>query len=172
MNRKDIFTKLVIIVFAITILFFLFTKVLILIKNNTYANADKKIEKLLEKKEKLQETEKALGEYKNFGSVYNKIKQERFFKYKDISVFRKMLQQLLSQYNFQSSSYNFSGKEILKEFIRVPLSIKLTGQYKDLKKFIYDINKMKKFININSMKFQKAKSNITGSFSMEVYFVK
>ncbi len=52
MNRKDIFNKLVIIVLAITILFFLFTKVLILIKNNTYENADKKIEKLLQKKKK------------------------------------------------------------------------------------------------------------------------
>jgi len=172
MNRKDIFTKTLLVFFTISLLFFIYTKLLIVLKNNTYKNADKKIEKLLKEKEKMQNLEKRLEEYKNFGAIYNKIKTDRFFVYKKLSNFREMLQRLRSQYNFLNSSYDFNGKEIFKEYIRIPLSVNLVGSYRDLKKFIFDINKIDKFISINSIKFQKSKSNISGKFSIEVYFVK
>lgn len=52
MNKKDLFTRSLIIIFIISILFFLLTKVIIIIKQSTYANIDKKTENLiLEKKD-------------------------------------------------------------------------------------------------------------------------
>ncbi len=173
MNKKDFFSRSITVIFAIALLFFLFTEVFIVVKNTIYADADNKIEKLNKEKKRLQKVEMKLKEFKNFGSDYSKFKANKFIKYKDFSTFRNNLDKLLSQYNFLSKSFNFSGKIILKEFIKVPLSIRLKGQYVDLKRFIYDINRMDNFVYfLNSINLKKTKSIISGDFSMEVYFVK
>lgn len=154
------------------LLFFLFTEGMIIIKKNTYLNADKQIEELEIEKNRLNDLEKKLTEYRNFGSDYKKFKNETFIKYNDFSTFRNNLQQLLSKYNFKKSSFNFTGRDILKEFVRVSLSVKLVGQYGALKRFIFDISKWDKIMYLSSIKLQKMKSSVSGNFSMEVYFVK
>jgi len=172
MNRKNSFLRILGIIFILSFLFLVLTEFMILIRNNYYRNADRKIVQLKNKKKQIEDIKNELSEYKNFNFEYNKFKEKNFLKYQNFSKFRKDLQELLSRYNFLSAGFNFNGKEIFKEFIKINLSIKLTGQYRELKRFIYDLMNSDKIIYINSIKLTKTNTNISGNFSVEVYFVK
>ena len=66
----------------------------------------------------------------------------------------------------------FQYVPVLKnEIEKAVIYFDLEGFYKDIKKFIFEIEKMDKIIIFKNIKLNKTKSHIAGKITLEVYFV-
>ncbi|MEN8152735.1 MAG: type 4a pilus biogenesis protein PilO [Acidobacteriota bacterium] len=112
-------------------------------------------------------------DWQNVGSDFKSFKDKYLIKFDDFPRFRKNLKLAFTRNYLTETGFKLNYSTVLKgELIRTEINFKLSGQYKNIKKFIFDISKMDKIVFFRSVKLQKTNKNIIGDFFMEVYLVK
>ena len=173
MKNKVIFSNIILVLFAISTLFMLFSFIYSSMKTSSLK--DLTVEKeLFEKSEKEFITlTNSMKDWDNVEKEYLEFKDKLVLRFEDFSNFRKNLEQVIRQNSLVKQKFGLEYKRALKnEFIKVKISMKLKGAYENLKKFIYDIRKIEKIVYFRTIRIAGKNSPLTGDFNLEVYLVR
>ena len=112
-------------------------------------------------------------DWTNIESDFNLFKDRYLIKFVDFPLFRKNLKLNFDRNSLEALDFKISYSEILKGvLIRSGINFKLSGKYSNVKKFIFEISKMKNMVFFRTVRLRKTKNNIIGDFFLEVYLVK
>ena len=158
--------------FLVSLIAVIFSFSLTSVKKMSAQNIESRIEELQTQQDKLLETEKMFKEWNQIETIFQDFKNEYLIPYQDFPAFRRELQTLFSRNGLQASTFSYQPKDTLNNLVRLAISFKLTGAYRNLKKFIIDIENKKEMILFERIKLSKGDVDITARFNLEVYFVK
>lgn len=135
-------------------------------------NLHSEFQELKSKEKDFYKLEGLLKEWEEIGKFYSRFKQDFLMKFDEFPNFRNDLEKIFKENNLDSSQLNFKIQNLRDNILRVSIVFGLSGTYKNIKKFFFDIENNPHLIFLNDAKLSKSKSEITGKFSMEVYFVR
>jgi Tfp pilus assembly protein PilO len=92
--------------------------------------------------------------------------------YDKFSEFRSELESIFRQNALKSLRKNYKIKNLFDGIVRISLDFKVSGSYREIKRFIFNIEKNNKMVFFKELALSKTKSGILGNFSLEAYFVR
>jgi len=114
-----------------------------------------------------------MQDWENVEKEYNSFKNKMVLRFEDFSSFRENLILLINMNSLTKNKFRIEYQKVLhNEYLKVKMDILLDGSYRNLKKFIYDINRIEKIVCFRSITLSGTGSNIKGNFKMEVYLVR
>jgi len=156
----------------LSILFLLFSWGYSSLEEISSQNLQSEFQELKSKEKDFFKLEDSLKEWEEIDKFYTKFKQEHLMKFDEFSNFRNDLEKILKKNRLDSSRLNFKIHNLRDKIVRVSIVFGLSGTYKNIKKFIFDIENNSRLIFLNEVKLSRSKGEISGKFSMEVYFVR
>jgi hypothetical protein len=85
------------------------------------------------------------------------------------AVFRRELNSCLAANQLRAASITFQFGSSLNKLRRVVIAFSLSGSYRDLKKFIYDMERKQKMYFFRSIDLTGGGTAVSGAFNMEAY---
>ncbi len=173
MKKEVIISNLILLLLAISLVLFLISFIYSSVKTTSLKDLteEKQLHEISEKK--FSALKNNMKDWENVEKEYAGFKDLMVLRFEDFSNFRKNLELLISRNSISKTDFRIEYKKALKnEYIKVKISMKLTGNYGNLKKFIYEIGKINKIAYFRSVKMIGSGSDIRGNFNIEVYLVK
>jgi len=173
MRKEAIISNLMLMFFSISLILFLISFIYSSVKTNS-------LEDLTEEKQLHEISEKNFAalidnmkDWENVEKEYLEFKDGIVLKFEDFSKFRKNLELLINRNSISKIDSRIEYKKAMKnEYIKVKISMKLSGTYEGFKKLIYEIGKIDKIVYFRSVKMTASGSGVRGDFKMEVYLVR
>lgn len=135
-------------------------------------NLQSEFQELKSKEKDFNKLEGSLNEWEKIDKYYSAFRQEYLMKFDEFPVFRNDLEKIFSRNNLDSSRLNFKIQNLRDKIVRVSIVFGLKGTYKNIKKFIFDIENDPRLVFLGDAKLSKSTGAVSGKFSMEVYFVR
>ncbi|MCK5221697.1 MAG: type 4a pilus biogenesis protein PilO [Candidatus Aminicenantes bacterium] len=173
MKKEVIISNLILMFFAISLVLLLVSFVYSSVKTTSLEDLteEKQLHEISEKK--FATLKNNMKDWDNVEKEYLEFKDGMVLKFEDFSNFRKNLELLISRNLITKKNFRIEYKKALKnEYIKVNISMKLTGNYESFKKLIYEIGKIDKIVYFRSVKMTGSGSDVRGDFKMEVYLVR
>ncbi len=173
MKKEVIISNLMLMLFAISLVLLLVSFIYSSVKTTSLKDLteEKQLHEISEKK--FMTLKNKMKDWENVEKEYLEFKDNMVLKFEDFSNFRKNLELLINRNSISKKSFRIEYKKALKnEYIKVNITMKLTGNYESLKKLLYEIGKIGKIVFFRSVKMTGSGSDIMGNFKMEVYLVR
>ena len=172
MKKINYFIYSLIGVFFLAVLFLLFSWGYSSIEEMSSQSWQSEFQKLKGKEKDFFKLEKSIQEWEKIDQFYALFKKEHLMKFDEFPVFRNKLENIIKKNFLDSSRLNFKIQYLRDNIVKVSISFGLKGAYKNIKKFIFNIEQVPQLIFLNETKLSKLKGQVSGKFSMEVYFVR
>jgi Tfp pilus assembly protein PilO len=172
MKKINYFIYALIGVFFLAVLFLLFSWGYSSIEEMSSQSLQAEFQELKRKEKDFFKLEKSVKEWEKIDQFYALFKKEHLMKFDQFPDFRNKLEKIVKKNFLDSSRLNFKINYLKDNIVRVSISFGLKGTYKNIKKFIFDIEHVPQLIFLNETKLSKVKGLVSGKFSMEVYFVR
>ena len=123
-----------------------------------------------ERQEKeLQVLEKEYRDWQKLPGALQKFYKNNILSMDEFAAFRRFLDSRLDANQLQPARIDFAFGNILDKIKRVNVSFSVEGSYRDLKKFIFDMELKSKMYFIQSLDLSANGTTVRGSFTLEVY---
>jgi len=96
-------------------------------------------------------------------------RKDRIISMDDFKLFRDSLNACLDRNGFRGASISFQFGAIQNRVQRVTIGFTLNGGYRELKKFIFDMEKVPKMHFFNRIVFGNSGETVTAGFTMEAF---
>jgi hypothetical protein len=112
---------------------------------------------------------KEYRDWQNLPAALQKFRRDNILSLDEFAAFRRFLDSRLAANQLQPARIDFSFGNILDNIKKVNVSFSLEGSYRDLKKFIFDMELKSKMYFIQSLNLSANGTTVRGSFMLEVY---
>lgn len=173
MKKAIILSKFIPVLFITSLIFLLFSFIYSSLKTSALQDLEEEKQLFEVSEKRFAAIRKDMKDWENVEKEYLEFKDDLIIRFEDFSKFRKNLELLISRNSLSKSNFRVEYKNALKdEFIKVKIYMKLEGNYRSFKKFIYEVKKIKKIIYFRSVKMSGSESKVRGDLKMEVYLVR
>lgn len=173
MKKAIILSNFMLILFITSLVFLLLSFIYSSVKTSALEDLEEEKQLFEISEKKFAAIRNNMKDWENIEKEYLEFKDDLVFRFEDFSNFRKNLEQLIRRNTLSKNGFRVEYKRALKnEFIKVKIYMKLAGNYRSFKKFIYEVNKIDKIAYFRSVKMSGSGSNLRGDFKMEVYLVR
>jgi len=173
MKNKTFGVNLILVLFAFSILFLLFSLVYSSVKTSSLKDLTEERELFEKSEEDFRRLKNNMKDWDNVENEYLEFKNKRILRFEDFSKFRSNLELIFRRHNLEKKKFGLEYKGAMNnEYIKVKIQMRLNGRYESLKRFIYDIRNMEKTVFFKFIRIFGAESDLTGNFNMEVYLVR
>jgi Tfp pilus assembly protein PilO len=109
------------------------------------------------------------ADWKKLPDALRQFRINRIISMDDFAVFRRDLNSRLDNNGFHDASISFQFGASQNRMRKVAIGFTLKGSYRQLKKFIFDMEKSPKMHFFDHIVFTGSGPTVTGGFSMEAY---
>lgn len=171
MKKQKIIVYSCLILFTLASLFFLSTSIFVTGKRIYWNRAQKKGEEWQSRREELLDLKKKSREWQSVETEYAQFRKEYVLPKTDFAAFRQDIESLIQNNGLTKISLTFGQKaktQIKTEMLRFRLE--LTGDYNQLKKFIYDLEGLSTIIFCKQLNLRNQDGMIFANLEMETHF--
>jgi Tfp pilus assembly protein PilO len=135
-------------------------------------NLDDRLQELRTQEAEFSKLDKKVLEWQNIEKTYGQFKADYLTQYAAFSDFRNQLESIFQGNMLNSFKTTYRIKNLADGIVRVSLNFNLSGTYRDIKKFIFNIEKDGRMVYLNKLNLTKTRNAALGKFAMEAYFVR
>lgn len=173
MKKKiNYFIIVICVVFILSFLFLITSFAYSSIKSISAQGIKAEILNFKKKENDFRNLEKSFQEWKEIETTYNRFKDEYLIKFEDFSQFRNELQSMLRKNELKPVKMDYQISNFFKDIVKVGINFTVRGNYKNIKRFSFELENKIEMIVLQSINLVRTKTNIVGQFKMEVYFVR
>lgn len=118
---------------------------------------------------KLQVLEKEYQDWQKLPGALQKFRKDNILSMNEFAVFRRDLDSRLAANQLQPPRIDFTFGGSLDNIKKISVKFSLEGSYRNLKKFIFDMEARSKMHFFTSMDLSANGTTVKGSFTLEVY---
>jgi Tfp pilus assembly protein PilO len=159
-------------IFLVALLFFLFSLSYFSIKTISQTTLQTRFNELNTRKDELLGLKKSHEEWQHIEDEYKSFTAQYCINYSNFVNFRKTLDQKILQNGLEASRFQTNRRDIIKGLEKMTYNFSVTGDYKNLKKFLYEVETLDQMIFLTDLELSRTRHGIKGSLSLEVYFAK
>ncbi len=173
MNKINYILAVFLIFFILSLCIFIFSLIYTPLKQNSLKNIDLNLKNYQELLKKNRIKEKKLKEWNTVESSYQEGKKKYFMKFSEFSKFRNDLNDFFVKLRLNERGLKVGYRKISGgEFIRASIIFKISGNYKNIKRLIFEVLKIDKLVFIKKATLSKQNDDlISGNFILEVILV-
>jgi len=173
MKKNDIFSYLLTLMFFISMSIFLFSTLYSPLKEESLNDLNLKKSDYEDLKKEVSRIKNDYKSWLNIKDEYKKGKSEYIMKFKDLSKLRTDLKSSFYRLGLKENGFKIEYRKIMKgEFRKAVINFQLSGSYKNIKKLIFELNNLKKFLLLQKVRLKKKeKGQLTVIFYLGVYLV-
>ena len=109
------------------------------------------------------------AEWRKLPEALREFGKQRIISMDDFKLFRDALNSCLDNNGFHGANISFQFGAIQNRMRKVTIAFTLNGGYRELKKFIFDMEKAPKMYFFDRIVFSVGGETVTAGFSMEAY---
>lgn len=109
------------------------------------------------------------AEWRKLPEALQEFRKERIISMDDFRLFRDKLNACLDNNGFGGTNISFQFGAVQNRMQRVTIGFTLNGGYRELKKFIYDMEQVPKMHFFDRIVFNNGGETVTAGFTMEAY---
>lgn len=113
--------------------------------------------------------EKEYQDWQKLPEALQKFRRDNILSMDEFAVFRRFLDSRLAANQLQPARIDFTFGKSLDKIKKVSVNFSLEGSYRDLKKFIFDMESRSKLYFFQSMDMSANGASVKGVFVLEVY---
>jgi Tfp pilus assembly protein PilO len=159
-------------VLVLSTLFLLFSFGYTSLEKISVQNLDDRLQELRTQEAEFSKLEEKVLEWQNIGKSYGQFKTDHLMQYAAFSDFRNQLESIFQGNMLNSFKTTYRIKNLADDIVRVSLNFNLSGSYRDIKKFIFNIEKDNRMVYVEKLNLTKTRNAGVGKFAMEAYFVR
>jgi Tfp pilus assembly protein PilO len=155
--------------FALSAAGCLFSFVFASLQDMSWQNRREKLAFYRAQEEEFRKTGADYAEWKRLPDDLRAFRRDHIISMDDFAVFRRELNLCLDDNGFRATNIAFQFGPSQNRMRRVSLHFTLTGSYRDLKKFIFDMEQKPRMHFFERIELNGSGDKVTGSFGMEAY---
>jgi Tfp pilus assembly protein PilO len=135
-------------------------------------NIKTEIQKLKDKEIEFVELKKSYRDWQRVDKIYNRFKRKCLYSFNGFSDFKNDFESLLSRHFFEQSPFSYNIKNVDRNIVMVSIDFKGSGDYRNIKRFLYEIEKRERMVFLKNLELVREKNRVEVKFNLEVYFVR
>ncbi|MCK4836151.1 MAG: hypothetical protein KAT17_05920 [Candidatus Aminicenantes bacterium] len=158
--------------FILGFLFLLFVFFQSSIEKISGQNIKIEIQKLKNKEIEFIELKQSHRDWQRVDKIYDRFKRDYLYSFSDFSDFKNDFESLLARIFFKLSPFSYNINNVNQNIVMVSIDFEASGYYKNIKRFIYEIEKKERVVVLKNVELIKEKNRVESKFTLEVYFVR
>ena len=155
--------------FALSAAACLFSFVYASLQDLSRQNRQEKLSTYRVQEDEFHNTAAEYGEWKRLPEELRAFHREHIISMDDFAVFRRELNLCLDDNGFRATNIAFQFSPGLNRTRRVAIQFTLAGSYRDVKKFVFDMERKPKMHFFERIELNASGDKVTGSLDMEAY---
>jgi Tfp pilus assembly protein PilO len=115
---------------------------------------------------------KAYREWQRADQTYTLFRNDFLFRFNEFSEFRSNFESLLVKNFLDASQLSYNIENLDRDNVKVSIGFQTVGPYKNLKRFIFDIEQQSRIAFVKDIQMTRFKDGVQAKFALEVYFVR
>jgi len=116
--------------------------------------------------------EQSLRDWRDVEQTYHGFLEKRLYRFAQFPEFRSQVNSLLNRTNLKVTRFNYQIRQALEGIVRVSMNFVVAGDYRRVKRFLYDIERERNILFVRQLSLSQSESDIQGRIVMEAYFVR
>jgi len=169
MKKYKVAVIVLLALFALSAAGCLFSFVYASLQDLSRQNRQEKLATYRAQEEAFRRTVAEYGEWKKLPADLRAFRRDHIINMDNFAVFRRDLNQCLDGNGFRATNIGFQFGPSQNGMRRVNIQFSLAGSYRDVKKFIFDMERKPKMHFFARVELNASGEKVTGSFGMEAY---